>query len=173
MRNKFSNSGQSIVDILMVVDAETLIQQYPAGTADNPTVVPAPLIYLIADSKYVDFGQASKELKIAISSLDEIRWRSTTASLNSNYFCMLYDFKLMDGTPIMSTPTPLLSEVEVPLPNMDNPLAPKTQTVENYFWNATALSQGEITYTFYFMILDRNNTPLGYYFWDPFIKISN
>lgn len=173
MSNQTTNDNQNIVDILMVIDAETLIQQYPKGTADNPTVVPAPLIYLIADSSFVDFGQASKELKIAIKSLDEIRWRSTTTSMNSDYFSLLYKFELKDGDPIISTPTPLLAEVQTPLPNMENPLQPKTQTIENYFWTSTALSQGEMTYTFYFMVLDRNNNPLGYYFWDPFIKISD
>ena len=165
--------NENIVDILMVMDVETLIQNYPGGTAANPNVVPAPLIYLITDSAYVDFGQASKELKISMKSLDEIRWRSTTTSLNSDYFSLLYQFKLVQGDNIISTPVPVLSEVATPLPDPSNPTQPKTQTVQNYFWTSTALAQGEATYTFYFMILDRNNTPLGYYFWDPFIKISD
>ena len=168
-----SNSNENIVDILIVIDADTLVENYPTGTKTNPTVVPAPLIYLIANSKFVDFGQASKELKIAVNSLDEIRWRSTTTSMNSNYFSLLYDFKLVNGNPIISTPIPLLAEVKTPLPNIQNPLQPKIQTVESYFWSSTALSKGEITYTFYFMILDRHNNPLGYYYWDPFIKISD
>ncbi|MPQ49272.1 hypothetical protein GCQ56_19910 [Marinifilum sp. N1E240] len=168
-----SNSNQNIVDVLMVIDADSLIEKYPKGTESNPTVVPAPLIYLIADSEFVDFGQASKELKIAIKSLDQIRWRSATTSMNSNYFSLLYDFKLVHGNPIISTPIPLLAEVKTPLPNMDEPLQPKMQTIQSYFWTSTALSKGEITYTFYFMIIDRDNNPLGYYYWDPFIKISD
>jgi hypothetical protein len=172
MKQSF-NDTQGIVDILMVIDAETLVKNYPKGTAENPTVVPAPLIYLIADSKYVAFGQATKELKIAIKTLDEIRWRSTTLSLESIYCSLLYKFELVHGEPIISTPTALLADVQVPLPDMHNPLHPRIQEIKNYFWSSTALNSGEMTYTFYFMILDRDNTPLGYYFWDPFIKITN
>lgn len=168
-----NNDTQAIVDILMVIDAETLVKNYPKGTVQNPTVVPAPLIYLIADSKYVDFGQATKELKIAIKTLDEIRWRSTSLSLESVYYSLLYKFELVHGNPLISEPTPLLADVQVPLPDMHDPLHPKTQTIKNYFWSSTSLSSGEMTYTFYFMILDRDNTPLGYYFWDPFIKITD
>lgn len=164
---------EKIVDILMVLDAETLVQSYPGGTADSPNVVPAPLIYLITDSAYVDFGQASKELKISINSLDEIRWRSTTTSLNCDYFSLLYQFKLVQGDNIISPPVSVLTKVATPLPDPSKPTQPKTQTIQNYFWTSTALAQGEATYTFYFIILDRNNSPLGYYFWDPFIKISN
>jgi len=172
MDAKAVNDNQGIVDILMIMDAETLVQQYPKGTADNPTVVPEPLIYLVTDSQYVDFGQASKELKINIKTLDEIRWRSTSLSMNSSYYSLLYKFELKNGNPIISTPVPLLAKVQVPLPDMSNPTVPKTQEVENYFWSSTSLSEGEITYTFYFMILDRDNNPLGYYYWDPFIKIT-
>ncbi|MEO0731417.1 MAG: AidA/PixA family protein [Bacteroidota bacterium] len=165
-------SPQNIVDILLVVDAATLVAKYPAGTAANPTVVPAPLIYLMADSAFVDFGQASKELKISIQSLDEIRWRSTSLSLNGAYFSLLYQFKLVHGDQIITPPVPLLAEVQTPLPNLADPSQPTLQTINSYFWTSTALGPGEMTYTFYFMILDRHQQPLGYYFWDPFIQIT-
>ncbi|MBI9050755.1 MAG: inclusion body family protein [Anaerolineaceae bacterium] len=163
---------QNIIDILMVMDADTLVEKHAGGSVSNPIVIPEPLIYLICNSAYVDFGQASKELKIAVKSLDEIRWRSTSISLGSAYFSLLYAFKLVKGDNIISAPVALEAEVKEPLPDPANPTKPKTQTVQNYFWSSTALSQGEATYTFYFMILDREGNPLGYYYWDPFIKIT-
>lgn len=168
-----ANDTLDIIDILMIIDAETLVKKYPKGTATNPTVVPAELIYLIANAGFVDFGQATKELKIAARTMDEIRWRSATLSLESVYYSLLYKFELVQGDPIISTPVPLLATVKVPLPDMRDPLHPKTQEIKNYFFSSTALNSGEITYTFYFMILDRDNTTLGYYYWDPFIKITN
>lgn len=164
--------NENIINILMVMDADTLVEKYPGGTATNPIVIPEPLIYLVCDSAYVDFGQASKELKIAVKSLDEIRWRSTSISQDSANFSLLYAFKLVNGDNIISPPVALEAEAAEPLPDPTNPIAPKTQTVQNYFWNSTALSQGEATYTFYFMILDREGNPQGYYYWDPFIKIT-
>lgn len=166
------SENQSIIDILIAVDGETLAEKYPGGTPEKPNVVADPLIFLIADSPYVSFGQASKELKISVKTLDAIRWRSTTLSLNSAYFCLLYDFKLVSGGNIISTPEPLLAEVTAPLPDPSSPLSFTTQKIWNYFWNSSAVSKGEATYTFYFMILDRENNPLGYYYWDPFIQIS-
>lgn len=173
MSNQTINELQSTVDILIVLDGETLVEKYPRGTAANPTVIPAPLIFLIANSQFVSFGQASKELKIAIKTLDEIRWRSTTLSMESVYCSLLYKFELKSGDLIISPPMPLLADVKVPLPDMNDPLHPKTQEIKSYFWDSTALRPGEMTYTFYFMILDRSSNILGYYYWDPFIKITD
>jgi len=164
---------QQIIDVLLVIDAETIVESYPPGTAVNPTSIDQPLIFMMVKTADAVFGQASKELKIKARTLDEVRWRETSLSLNSAYFGLIYGFFAIKGQGVFSTPEPLLAEVKTPLPNPADPIHPTTQTVQNYFWSATILNSGEATYAFNFMILDRDNAVQGYYFWDPFISVTD
>jgi nematocidal protein AidA len=167
-----SMSEQSIIDILIAIDAETIIASYPSGTAATPTSIDTPLIYMMVAQDDAVFGEGSKELKIRAKTLDVIRWRETTLALNGNYYGILYKFFALKGGELLSPPEPLMAAVQTPLPDPDDPLHPKIQTVNSYFWSTTVLMAGSTTYAFNFMVLDRSNNVLGYYFWDPFITIS-
>jgi len=59
----------------------------------------------------------------------------------------------------------------VPLPNPQNPLHPDRQTIQNYFFQTTVENPGDVTYHFNFMLLKRDGTVQGYYYWDPYIHI--
>lgn len=166
------NSAPSIIDVLIAVDADTLVGRYPPGTADAPTMVDQPLIYMMVRQANGDFGQASKELKILASTEDVIRWRATSLSLNGDYSAIFYQFFALRGDDLISPPTPLLATVKTPLPNPAAPLQPGSQTIRSYFWETTVLQPGETTYAFRFMICGRGGAPAGYFAWDPFIKIS-
>jgi nematocidal protein AidA len=164
---------QSIIDLLLVVDAETLLATYPAGTPDQPVSVDQPLIYMMVRQGDAVYGEGTKELKIKARTLDVLRWRSTTLALDGGYSSLLYRFFTLKGADLLSPPVPLLAEVKAPLPNPAAPLAPATQTIQSYFWTSTVLASGSVTYAFYFMIVGRDGDVRGYFYWDPFITISN
>jgi len=167
-----SDSISAILDLLVLVDGETVATTLPPGMAENPTSVPTPLIYMIANSDRVDFGQASKELKITASTGDVIRWSAASLSLNSAYQVSLYKFHPVRGADLISTPAPLVIEATMPLPNPQDPAKPGTQTRKYSFWQTTVLEPGELTYAFNLMIMNRSGKQLGYYYWDPFISIK-
>jgi hypothetical protein len=118
-------------------------------------------------------GNAGNELQIAAQTLDIIRWRETTLSLNAAYTSILYKFVAASGGNLISPPAPLEVEVKTPLPNPANPTQPGSQTIKSYFWNTTVLDPGDVTYHFSFMIVDRGGNVQGYYWWDPFIHITD
>lgn len=165
-------SGPSVINVLMAADGRTLVNTLDPGTADKPTAVPTPSIFMMVKDDNAVFGQASKELKLTARTGDIIRWRGTSLSLNGDYNIFLYAFFSLKGGDLLSTPVDLTSEITRPLPNPQDPAVPKTQTVKDVFWQSTVLTKGEVTYAFRFMVNDRNGTPLGYYYWDPFIQIT-
>jgi nematocidal protein AidA len=166
---------QEIIDVLIVIDAETTLSTYgPNGDSKNPTqITNSNLIYMITKQAEVVSGNAGNELNISAETLDVIRWRETTLSLNADYDAILYSFVAAAGGTLISTPEPLLVTVSTPLPNPADPLHPTTQTVQSYFWSCTVLNQGDVTYNFKFMIVDRHGAVQGYYSWDPFIHITD
>ena len=167
-------SEQEIIDVAIVVDAETIISQYGGNTTpQTPTQITAGLIYMITKQADVVSGNAGNELTVAAKTLDIIRWRETTLSLNADYDAILYKFVPSSGGNLISTPAPLEVDVNTPLPNPADPLHPGTQTIKNYFWQSTVLSAGSVEYHFMFMIIDRDGTVQGYYWWDPYITITD
>lgn len=167
------NDIPQIIDILMAVDADTIVSRYGAGTAATPASIDESMIYLIVRGDQGMFGQGTGELKVAARTLDTLRWRETSLTLNATYSAILYLYQVKGGqTDILSTPEPVVAEVNTPLPNPGDLLHPSTQTVNNYFWTAQAVAPGEVTYTFSFMIVDRDNVVQGYYSWDPFIQVT-
>ncbi|UQI42246.1 AidA/PixA family protein [Vreelandella venusta] len=162
-----------IIDILMAVDADTIISNSPPGTSSKPTSIDETMIYLIVRQENGVFGEGTGELKVTARTLDTLRWRETSLSANATYSAILYKYEPIGGEQgILSTPYPIVAEVKTPLPVPGDPLHPVTQTINSYFWSAQAVAEGEITYAFNFMLTDRDNIVQGYYSWDPFIQIT-
>jgi hypothetical protein len=168
-------STQEIIDVLIAVDTETVISKYGTNTdPDNPVQIKDPsLIFMITKSADAVSGNAGNELKIGAKTLDTIRWRETSLSLNAVYSAILYKFVTTSGQELISTPIPLIAKDQTPLPDPKNPTVPKTQTIETYFWTSTVLDPGDVTYHFNFMIVDRSGNIQGYYWWDPYIQITD
>lgn len=175
MNNTEENLNQGIIDVLIVIDAETILEKFPDQGLDplNPVqVTDADLIFMTTKEDNKIKGSEGNELTVKARTLDVIRWRETTLSLNAAFSSILYQFVFSEGKELISKPEPLLITVDSPLPNDEDPTKPTTQNIQNYFWNSTVKHGGHATYHFNFMILDRDGKILGYYFWDPFIQIS-
>jgi len=164
---------ESIIDVLTAIDADTIVATYGKNNdSANPVQVTAPnMIFMLTRQKNVLSGEGGSELNISAQTLDVIRWRACTMSMNAAYSVILYDFVATAGTQLISPPVPIEADVIDPLPDPLNPTVPKTQTIKSYFWNTTVVAAGNATYHFKFMVLDRTGEVQGYYWWDPFITI--
>lgn len=168
-----TDTDPAIINVLVVVDAEALVAGSPGGTSEKPTMIDGTLIYMMVRQDNGDFGEGTQELKILAKTQDVIRWRQETLSMNGDLYALPYAFLAVRGAGLISVPEPLLSTVQEPLPDPANPTVPGSQVVKSYFWTSTALTPGETTYAFKFAILDRHGSVMGFYAWDPFIKITD
>ncbi|MGP5309960.1 inclusion body family protein [Vreelandella alkaliphila] len=167
---------EKIIDVLIAIDAESVIQKYGTNTdSDNPQQIATSenFIYMIVRSDEAVSGNGGAELTIAAQTLDVIRWRETSLTLNGTYSTILYEFDSTNSDGLITPPQPIIVEVNTPLPVASDPLHPSTQTINDYFWNCTVTRAGNVTYHFKFMIVDRDNNVQGYYWWDPFIQITD
>lgn len=170
----FEDSYDSILDVLITIDAKEIMRTVSVPSLDpkRPTGVGnTGLIYMITQQGSALSGNTGAEMNLSATVGDVIRWRETTLALNYEYQVLLYEYN--SDNPILSPPVPLVGQVDIPLPNPSDPLNPNAQTVNSYFWQATVLRAGHVTYNFSFMITDRNGKALGYFYWDPFITIVN
>ncbi len=160
------------IDVMTIVDAKTIADKYPAGTAENPTMVSGGLIYMITNAKNAMSGNTGNELRLSANTNDIIRWHMNTLSSNTDYDGILYGFDASAGGELISTPEADLVDVKVPLPNDNDPLHPNSQQIKDYYWQCTVKSPGDTTYHFRFMVTDKKGNVKGYYWWDPFIHIE-
>lgn len=163
-----------VTDIICNFDTETIQTAYPNPSQDinNPTLIDWQNVYMITNKDNVISGQAGGELDLSASVGDLIRWRETSLSLGFEKTVIFYKF-VSNADQLISTPTLRKATASSALPNPTNPSAPTCQKVDNYYWSSECLSEGRVTYHFYFMIVDRQCKPCGYYQWDPFISIHD
>lgn len=165
---------ETIIDVLTAIDADTIISTYGTNTdSKNPVQVTGKdLIFMLTRQKNALAGEGGSELHIQGETMDVIRWRATSMSMNAAYSVILYEFEAVAGGNLFSPPQPLEAQVTDPLPDPANPTVPKTQQIQSYFWTTTLLKAGDATYHFKFILLDRTGAVQGYYWWDPYIHIT-
>lgn len=167
------------IDILVVVDAETLIAKKPGGSVGSEIQLGSfgtsdPYIYMIAPGDFVVSNQAKSELNVAASSGDNIRWTITSPTRGQEFNPILYKFATGDASAL--TPPQLLDvQLNVFVPtSLTSPTGPFTSTLyQDYLWQATLLKPGQsIQYTWCFLVLDNAGHIKGAYQWDPFITVG-
>ena len=181
IRKKYKIQGvkaisSQIIDVLIAIDSNLILQtpKYSGpSNAENPIWITDPnLIYMITRQANALSGQAGNELQIKAKVKDVIRWRESTLSLKLNSEVVLYDFVTTTGVNLFSMPRADVADAIIPLPDPNNILHPKIQTVEDFYWHSDMLKAGDVVYHFKFIILDASGNVKGYYAWDPFIHIT-
>ncbi|MFD0205673.1 MULTISPECIES: AidA/PixA family protein [Saccharothrix] len=163
------------VNIAILIDAEGIIEAYKGRTStpDSPLSLNPVANYLTMAARHKNSASAwDAELKITIPRGGIVRWREETMSFNTRYRAQLYRYHANDDERILSDVRAFAIPVELPLPNRDDPLNPATYSGWDYYWQANATKPGDVTYHFDFMILDDENTKLGYYRWDPYVHVT-
>ncbi|MGF6401378.1 hypothetical protein ABH905_005044 [Pseudomonas frederiksbergensis] len=137
------------------------------------------VIYMIAPYSNVIASEGIAELNIQVKVGDVIRWRSTALSKGLDHAVLLYRYTKSSGQGIIGHGDKLGPDVSpvytspLPIINFDNPgSTPTKQNVENFYWQGEAQMQGQLTYSWDFMIVDSSNKVLGYCTWDPYITIN-
>ena len=109
------------INIEIVVDTVTLLNDYAPGTYDNPTGIPHNgYAYMIAQTAFVNSGQATGDLSISAVVNDTIRWRGLSLSGNTDNSAIVYDILWYKNDHVTSEPTNCyVSEPYVPMPILD------------------------------------------------------
>ncbi|SDZ51470.1 AidA/PixA family protein [Pseudomonas sp. NFIX28] len=176
----------TIVDVLTVVDVDTIIQHYSEkGRPDistnrkQPTMLSYELaqktIHMLAKFSNGLQHQGTGNLYLPVSAGDVIRWRATDISKNLGNAVILDRFKILASNPQGIIDHPRLQPVtdNVSSLNPSNPDGPPIpQMITTNAWEATAGARGTVTYTWSFIIVDRHNKVIGCCEWDPTLNID-
>jgi nematocidal protein AidA len=173
------------IDIEIVIDTVSLLNNIKNPSQDyaNPTGIDhTTYSYMIAQTVYVNSGQATGDLSIKALVNDTIRWRSLSLSGNSGQSAVIYDMPQFAGQVVTSPIFAIESQPYVPLPTLVNGYNTKpptftTVTGSDYFLQATVTTHGTEQYKvlFYVTVQDPSTgKPViaGYFSWDPTITVA-
>lgn len=146
--------------VLMVVDTESVLGKYEAGTPEKPTEVKDKnLVHFTAREKDASPGT----LRIRASVLDILRWREISVSANSEHAVLLYAFDRPTGPDLISSPRSLTFPTKIPQVNRKNLLEPTLQDIHGHLWQSTVKATGSAAYPFFFLITTRQGERKGCY----------
>ncbi|WP_444997467.1 AidA/PixA family protein [Aliikangiella sp. IMCC44359] len=174
----------ALIDILVTVNGEQLAAQIrdgslKPGSIDSPTNLGSwqssdVYISMTAQNNFVDNDEGKSELSVKANSGDAVRWTMTTFDENTDNTAFLYDGHFNPSTGITNL-TYFNMHTSSYLPSGSNP-----RGGVQLFHNNTYVAQGNIIesnqtiqYTLSFQLVDNTTGKvLGYFTWDPFIKVS-
>jgi hypothetical protein len=173
------------IDILIAVDGAKLAQKIEDGKV-SPGTQAAPTnlgawgdsdvyISMISQSSNVTNGsQGHSELQVNANGGDIMQWTITTFGDNADQTAYLYNGSFSPSSAIHSLSYTHF-KVSNYLPVGEDPKVAPTKYV-NSLYNASAKIQEvgvTIQYTLSFTLVDNaNGNILGYFYWDPFIKVN-
>ncbi|THF51816.1 hypothetical protein E6C50_08655 [Flavobacterium supellecticarium] len=168
------------INILSVIDVETILaNKIPAGTATNPTSLGSYgtsdiYVYMITSRGYIDSAdknRADSELVIDANAGDTIQWELTCPGSGLQHDAIIAGVNpgSEPNPPSISTPVPVVTYRNI----YDTAGLPGYQIVKQTDYCSNVLATGTTQYSISFQIMDNLGNSLGYYFWDPFVKVMN
>lgn len=192
-----ANTNGRIINVLTVVDSETLYKKVQdgtllPGTADNPTSIgnygsTGAYLSMITQHNNVTnnpqgkYGQGKSELSITCDVGDTIEWSIVSFDMNTNQTPYLYGGTFKCLAPVGATPgieTPLsfsTNNVTNYLPSNGNPIGQFKKVTNTIVTTSAAVNASGQTlqYSLAFTLINNaNGSTIGYFSWDPFILIN-
>lgn len=159
-------------DVLAIVDAATLLSEYPDASkdADTPSPIDGRYIHVLSPGDDGQVAHNDGQLFTGLSVGDDLHLRETALALRAEVSVLFVRFALNDPD-IVSPVEPQIRDVDVPVPNFDDLFQPKSQPMKDHFWHSTVLAAGNTRCTADLAVLDRDGAVLGYFRWEASVVI--
>jgi nematocidal protein AidA len=160
-------------DVLAIVDAATLLSEYPDASkdADTPTPIDGRYIYVLSPGDAGQVGRNDSQLFAGLSVGDDLHLRETALALRAEVSVLFIRFALNDAG-IVSPIEAQIRDFDALIPNFDDLLQPMPQSMKDHFWHSKVLAAGKTTCTADLAVLDRDGAVLGYFRWEVSVEIA-
>jgi len=163
------------INILSIIDVETILKnKIEGGTFDEPTFLgnanDLDDVYMITAQGYIDHDgvRASAELIIDANPKDTIQWELTCPGSGMEYNAIIANVTIGRDPGAFTPPKPhtVIRKIYEKAGNSGYQLLRQTDYI------ATVLPSKNITqYWITFQIMGKSGESLGFYYWDPYVKV--
>lgn len=182
-----TKSSPNTIDILSVIDCEQIFKNgMKGGTPEKPTYLGSfgksdHYVHMVTSSVYADpsgkqgtsvsTGEGQSELRVKANVGDTIQWSITCLHEGVQYSVTLQAMDKLNGAKDISD----ASAVPLSIKRVSSAPAPAKPEIFSFTKNvlrATLLKNGDVTYRLSFQVFDKDGTSLGFFQWDPFIRVE-
>lgn len=169
-----SSSVTEAYNVLLVVDAESVLSRYPQPSQDAaaPTSISDGLIFFT-------LGNISKEIVINDSKLTlpvevgrNIHLRGRSISLIAEHSVVIYRLTVTQSGALSDPHLEVHPNLTVPAPNPENPTVPASRKADDHFWVCTAKAAGVTQCELSFMLVNQQCEAVGYFSWQTKVEIK-
>ncbi|PWK32132.1 inclusion body family protein [Pseudomonas sp. B21-040] len=166
------NAPSSANNILLIVDAESLLSRYPQPSLKPPlpTVIEEGFILVIAGGK-----STINDSKITLHTSKETTFhlRGRTISLLAEHSVVFYEISVGDAGVLSAPELVVHGNLTVPVPDPATPTEPGNHQADDHYWKCTRRSSGVETCELNFMLIDKNCEALGYFSWAVEVEMAD
>ncbi|WP_075341663.1 AidA/PixA family protein [Tenacibaculum agarivorans] len=164
------------INILSVIDVETILSSgITRGTKEVPTLLGSwgqsdSYVYMITAQGFVDSNsttRAGSELTIDANVGDTIQWELTCPGSGLQFNAIISGIGVNSNSHSLSTPAATLTTRHI----YTEAGKPGYQIVQQTDFVSSVVANGTAQYTVTFQIMSNEGVSLGYYYWDPFVKV--
>lgn len=176
---KSPTDSEEIFNILVVVDTDSLMQDYPTPSKDpsNPTRVTYDYVYLIAPKEHAISGSKTGDIDIKIKPQNTIRFYGTSENLNFESAVIVYNLNYTSNSQDASPPQKQNIAESCVFPESAN-IDQITQSPCNILTvDSTVYEAGKISYDVHFAVFvmtrDSDHKVLyGCFSWNPKVSVN-
>lgn len=172
---KSSSSSVAMANnVLLVVDAESLLSKYPTPSLDaqTPTAIADGFIFVARENTAKEIVTNDSTLTLTARTGKSFHLRGRTVTLMADHSVVFYGMTVGDSQ-VLSPPKLLVkSGLTVPAPDPANPTQPLSHPADDHFWECSQLSPGIAACQLNFMLVNQNCEAVGYFSWAVEVKLS-
>ncbi|MDZ4324699.1 MAG: AidA/PixA family protein [Pseudomonas sp.] len=169
-----SSSVATANNVLLVVDAESLLLRYPQPSleADNPTSISHGFVFAINGSPKPQSTINDSSITLITDKSATFHIRGRTVSLLAEHSVVFYDMSVGDAGVLSAPELVVQGDLAVPAPDPENPSEPSTHRADDHYWRCRKLAAGVGACELRFMLIDKNCEALGYFSWVVEMKLT-
>ncbi|APC15531.1 hypothetical protein BLL42_07245 [Pseudomonas frederiksbergensis] len=169
-----SPTTEQATNVLLIVDAETLLTRYPQPSLDplHPTVIEDGFIFTFGAAQGTTPATKGTCLELAANAAKTFHLRGRTVGLHAEHSVVFYDLSVGSAGVFAKPHLVVHNGQTLPAPNPDTPTEPIAVKADDYYWHCQQLSTGIEQCELSFMLVNSNCETLGYFSWTVGVKLS-
>ncbi|RON90154.1 AidA/PixA family protein [Pseudomonas fluorescens] len=170
-----SSTVDSAQNMLLIVDAESLLAHYPTPSQDpaKPTDIADGFIFFATGNNSNKIVTNDSTTKIMVVTGREIHFRVRSVSLIAEHSVVAYRLTV-DNSSILSAPQlQVHTGLTVPAPNPETPSVPGSHKADDHFWTCTPKTPGTAQCEMGFMLVNQQCEVAGFFHWKVKAQVTS
>jgi len=160
-------------NVLLIVDAESLLSRYPQPSPDpqNATRIEEGFIFAVSGTQTPQSTTNDSLMTFLVSNGKDFHIRGRTVSLLAEHSVVFYEMSVGNAGVLSPPELVVHTNLTVPAPNPESPTQPGSHTADDHYWHCTQLAAGVAACELKFMLINKSCEALGYFSWSVSVKL--